>query len=79
MDKSTDSEVLSADSEVLSTDSKVSFHGNGRHSLSALYCNSAVSCTEALRNPHSISVEFVGFRKVSCDMYHTCVGLGRTM
>ena len=29
----------------------------------------AVSCTEAVQNPHRISVEFVGFRKVSCDMY----------
>ena len=33
------------------------------------------SCTVlprlALRNPHNISAEFIGFCKVSCDIYHT--------
>ena len=31
-----------------------------RHALWKLYCHFTVSC-----------VEFVGFSKVSCDMYHT--------
>ena len=37
-----------------------------------LYCNSAVSCMEVLQNPHGIRadfLEFIGFCKVSCDIY----------